>query len=101
MDKIKKGLKYKRELKEIKRILKKAYKEKRKIKMHYYSLSSDESRWRKVSIYQMGKNYIIAYCYLRDGERTFIIDRINAAAILGEKYAIPENWTPESIVSEK
>ena len=49
----------------------------------------------------MGNNYLIAYCHLRDGERTFIIDRINSTSILDETYSIPKNWTPESILSEK
>ena len=77
MSKIKKKLRYEKEHKEIKKILRKAYKDKRNIKMKYYSLSSDETRFRVVSIYQMGKDYIIAYCHLRNGERTFIINRIN------------------------
>ena len=41
---------------------------------------------------------MIAFCHLRNGERTFVIDRVKAAKLLGEKYKIPENWEPESII---
>jgi hypothetical protein len=34
-------------------------------------------------------------------ERTFAIERIRSAAIFDEKYEIPENWTPESIILDK
>ena len=71
---------------------------KRKVKIKYYSLSSDETKWRTIDIYQIGDDFIIAYCHLREEERTFVISRINQAAILNESYKIPKGWTPESIV---
>lgn len=46
----------------------------------------------------MHKDCIIAFCHLREEERTFVVDRINKAALLDEKYKIPKNWTPESII---
>mgnify|MGYP001574454825 FL=1 len=84
--------------KQIKHLLRRAFKEKRKIKINYYSFSSDEVTNRVIDIYQLHKDCIIAHCNLRKEERTFIIDRINKAALLNEKYRIPKNWTPESII---
>lgn len=91
-------LKYAYEKKDIKALLKKAYQEKKKVKIQYYSLSSDEVRLRRVAIYQLGHDFIIAFCYLRNEERTFVTDRISKAALLDESYKIPDGWEPESIV---
>jgi len=89
---------YVRELSGIKRLLKKAFKEKRSVKIKYYSLSSDEVRFRVVDVYQMHKNCIIAFCHLREEERTFVIDRIHQAKLLYEGYEISKGWSPESII---
>lgn len=89
---------YVSEKKDIQTTLKQAFKERKNVKIKYYSLSSDEVRWRKVSIYQLSSEFIIAYCHLRNDERTFVTDRISRVAILEEKYKIPSGWEPESIV---
>ena len=96
-----KKLEYVYDKKGINALLKKAYQEKKKIKIRYYSLSSDEVKWRKVAIYQFDPDFIIAFCYLRNEERTFVMNRISQAAILYEKYNIPKGWSPESIVYSK
>src|SRR3989339_291957 len=83
-----KKLKYAYYKKDIKAFLRQAFKEKKKVKIRYYSLSSDEIKWRTVSIYQLGSDFIIAYCHLRNEERTFVTDRISQAAILDESYKI-------------
>ena len=93
-----KRLKYSNEKSEIKRLLKQAFKEKKKVKIRYYSLSSDEVKWRIVSIYQFGDGFIIAFCHLRNDERTFVTDRISRATILDDGYKIPDGWEPESRV---
>ncbi len=90
--------KYAEDKKDIQALLKRAFKEKRDVKIRYYSLSSDEVKWRTVSIYQLGSGFIIAFCHLREEERTFVTDRISKAAILDEPYKIPKGWEPESIV---
>lgn len=79
-------------------ILKKAFREKRKVKINYYSLSSDETTNRIIDIYQLFEDCIVAYCNLRKEERTFVIRRINKAALLEERYSIPKGWTPKSII---
>lgn len=85
----------------IRKLLKKAFKEKRKVKMRYYSPHSDEHTTRIINIYQIYLNSIIAFCNLRGEERTFVVPRINSVAILEEKYFIPKGWKPESIILDK
>ena len=93
-----KRIRYAESLPEIREIIKKAFKEKRKIKIRYYSLSSDQVTTRIVNIYQMHDDCIVAYCNLRKEERTFIIRRINASVLLDDTYTIPKNWQSESII---
>ena len=93
-----KRLKYVDDLKDIRSLLRQAFKLKKNVKIRYYSLSSDEVNWRKVSIYKVGSDYIIAYCHLRCEERTFVTKRISKAAILDENYKIPKGWKPENII---
>lgn len=83
---------------QINALLKKAFKEKRKVKINYYSLSSDEVTSRVIDIYQLHNDCVVAYCHLREDERTFVKDRINKVALLNDKYKIPKNWSPESII---
>lgn len=89
---------YANDNKTIKSILKKGFSQKRNIKIKYYSLSSDETRYRIVSIYELGDEWIIAYCHLRKEERTFVTKRILAAALLKDKYEIPKGWKAKNRV---
>ncbi len=100
LDKIskEKKIKYAYDKKEIRALLKQAFKEKKNVKIRYYSLFSDEVKWRTISIYQFCSDFIIAYCHLRNEERTFVTDRISQAAILNELYKIPKGWVSESRV---
>jgi len=86
---------------EITKLIQKAFKEKRKLKIRYYSLHSDENTTRVIDVRQIHENCIVAHCHLREGERVFRIDRISSATILNEKYAIPKGWRPESIILDK
>lgn len=86
---------------EIRAILRKALKEKRKVKIRYYSLSSEKTTNRIVDISQLGKDHMIAYCNLREEERVFAIKRIGRAAIMNESYSIPKGWSPQSIILNK
>ncbi|MFH1511543.1 MAG: WYL domain-containing protein [Candidatus Woesearchaeota archaeon] len=89
---------YVRDKKRIKEILRKAFRQKKDVRIQYYSLSSDETRYRNISIYQLGDEWVIAYCHLRQEKRTFVIKRILAAALLKDDYRIQRNWQPRSIV---
>lgn len=86
---------------DINRLLKKAFNEKRKVKIRYYSPHNDENTARVVEIYKIYNGVIIAFCHLREDERNFVIDRISSVAILDEKYSIPKGWAPESIILDK
>ena len=92
---------YNKDKSEIRKLLQKAFDEKRKVKIRYYSPHSDEHTTRIIDIYQIYLNSIIAYCHLRKDERTFAIERINSVAILEKKFKIPKNWSPESIILDK
>lgn len=85
----------------IKSLIQKAFNEKRSLKIKYYSLSSDEVKWRVINVLKIHRGCIIAYCHLREEERNFVTDRIHSAVILDEKYNIPNNWSPESIILDK
>ena len=100
IDKIKNPIKrvYVRELKEIERILKKGFKEKRKVKIRYYSPHSDENTTRIIAVYQLHDGVVTGYCYLREDERVFRTDRIKSAALLNEKYSIQKSWKPENVI---
>ena len=63
---------------EIEKLIKKAFNEKRRIKIRYYSPHSDEHTTRMIEIYKTHNNAIIAFCHLREEERTFVIDKINS-----------------------
>ena len=82
-------------------LLKRAFKEKRKVKIRYYNPHNDESTVRVVDIYKIYNGVIVGFCHLREDERNFVIDRINSVAILEEKYSIPKGWSPESIILDR
>ncbi len=86
---------------DINRLLRKAFNEKKKVKMRYYSPNNNKNTIRVVDIYKIYNGVITAFCHLREDERNFVIDRINSVAILDEKYSIPKGWTPESIILDK
>jgi predicted DNA-binding transcriptional regulator YafY len=93
-------IKYARTSSQIAKVLREGYQLKRNVKIKYYSLSSDEVRFRIVSIYQFNPDWIVAYCHLRKEERTFVTSRIRAAGLLKKRYKIPKGWRPQSIVSK-
>src|SRR3989344_8457165 len=86
---------------DINKLLKRALKEKRKVKIRYYSPHNDESTIRVVDIYKIYNGVIAGFCHLREDERNFVIYRINSATILEEKYSIPKGWSPESIILDR
>src|SRR3989344_8235698 len=83
IDKIKspsEKLNYAYDRQEIKRLLRQAFKEKRKVKINYYSHSSDEVTNRIISVYQLHDDCAVAFCHLRNDERTFKTRSINKVA---------------------
>ncbi len=86
---------------EIVKLLKKAFKDKKRIKIKYYSPHNDEHSTRLIDIYKIWKNAVTAFCQLRQDERTFVIGRISSVTVLEYKYKIPKGWRPQSIISDK
>lgn len=68
-----------------------AYIEKKKIKINYYSLSSNETKERIVHPYSVvtykGANYMVAFCEKRNKFLDFKVSRIDSMEILNEKYS--------------
>ena len=70
---------------------------KEKIKINYYSLSSNESRNRIIHPYGIvsyrGFNYLIAFCELRKKILDFKIIRINSLKILKNKFILDNEFS--------
>ncbi len=78
-------------------ILKEAISNNLSVIINYYSMSSDETVKRKLDTYNIffnnGAPYLAAYCHLRDGIRTFRVDRIKSIKMTDEKYTIPGDYS--------
>lgn len=74
----------------------KAIREKRRVIIKYHSLSSNETRERKVDPYHIynfqGVWYFCGYCHLRKEIRDFALDRIVDIKILGERFEIQRDF---------
>lgn len=74
----------------------KAIREKRRIVINYHSLSSNETRERKVDPYHIynfqGVWYFCGYCHLRKEIRDFALDRIVSMKILNEKFEVQRDF---------
>ncbi|MCX7795376.1 MAG: WYL domain-containing protein [bacterium] len=73
-----------------------AIREKQRIVITYHSLSSNETRERKVDPYHIynfqGVWYFCGYCHLRKGIRDFALDRISDIKILNEKFEVQKGF---------
>lgn len=98
MDTNKTKLKYVYEFNKIKRLLATAFNKRKSVKIKYCSLSSDETKYREISIYSISSDFVVAYCHLRKEIRTFITKRIISAAILSKDYDIPNNFNSRRYV---
>ncbi len=83
------------------KLLKKAFKDKKSIKIRYSGPHSDEHTTRVIDVYKLWKDAITAFCHSRKEERTFVIGRISSAAVLEKSYRIPKGWQPQSIILDK
>ncbi len=86
---------------ELTKLLKNAFKDKKSVKIGYYSLHSDEHTTRVIDVYKIWKDAITAFCHLRQEDRTFVIGRISSAAVLEKSYRIAKGWKPQSIILDK
>lgn len=74
----------------------------RRVRIRYYTYSRDEENERDIDpwlvmVYR-GKEYLVGYCYLRQEERTFRLDRILSLQILPESinHPRPASWDEQS-----
>lgn len=74
----------------------KAIREKRRVIINYHSLSSNETRERKVDPYHIynfqGVWYFCGYCHFRKEIRDFALDRIISIKILNERFEISKDF---------
>ncbi len=82
-------------------MLKKAFADKKSVKIRYYSPHSDEHTTRIVDVYKIWKDAVTAFCHLRQDERTFVIGRISSVTMSKNKYKIPKGWQPQSTILER
>jgi len=70
--------------------------EKRRVLINYHSLSSNETRERKVDPYHLynfqGVWYFCGYCHFRREVRDFALDRIGSIKILNEKFEVRKDF---------
>ncbi|MGC8971567.1 MAG: helix-turn-helix transcriptional regulator [bacterium] len=74
----------------------KAIREKYRVLVRYHSLSSNETKERKIDPYHIynfqGVWYFCGYCHLRKEIRDFALDRITSIKILNEKFEFQKDF---------
>lgn len=82
----------------------KALKNKKQIKIRYYSAGSDKETVRTVEPYHLdnlrGDWYLIGLCRLRNDIRIFCINRIKECSLLKSSFTIDPNFSYQDIISE-
>ena len=68
----------------------------KKVRMAYYSMGRQAESRRTVHPYRLrhveDTLYLIGYCALRKGVRTFAVDRIQSVTISDERFEVPESF---------
>ncbi len=77
-------------------ILSRAFKNRKRIEMDYFSLQSEEVTRREIEIYYLSRKYVIALDHLRSAVRKFRTSRVMKARIEPESYEIPEGFDKNS-----
>lgn len=77
--------------------------EKRRILINYHTMSSGETRERKIDPYHIfnhqGVWYLCGYCYLRKEVRDFALDRIERIEVLKDRFEIPEDFRVQEYIN--
>jgi predicted DNA-binding transcriptional regulator YafY len=78
--------------------------EEKKVRMAYLSMGSKTQSRRTVHPYRLrhveDTLYLIGYCELRKGVRTFAVDRIQTAAVTDEGFDIPEAFDVQAFLQD-
>jgi len=73
-----------------------AIRDKKRILINYYTISSGERKQRKVDPYHIynyqGVWYFFGYCHFRREIRDFALDRIEKVEVLKENFTMPDNF---------
>ena len=76
--------------------LRRAAREGRRIEMQYQSTTGDKVTERQVDPYALvhrgGWWYLVGYCHLRHGNRTFRVDRIQNLELLSQTFQTPDDF---------
>lgn len=75
-------------------LLRQAVRDRRRVRLDYYSFGRDARTQRDVDPYQVhvadGSFYLLGYCHLAEATRRFRVDRIATAALLEDSFSPPE-----------
>ncbi|RME74590.1 MAG: WYL domain-containing protein [Planctomycetota bacterium] len=90
---------WRQRIKEVLDVLAPAIEARRKVRVAYYSASSDATTERVVHplgiVRKSGETYLVAYCEQRGGVRTFRVDRLRSAVALEQRFTPPERFDLE------
>nr|WP_279380683.1 WYL domain-containing protein [Caldicoprobacter guelmensis] len=80
-----------------------AIKQRKRIRILYYTASRDERKRREVDpyavVYREGSWYLIGYCHLREQVRTFKLVRIEEIEILDTTFVYPSDFSIKEYMS--
>lgn len=89
---------------QIRRLLQQAYESHHRLTMTYETgnpIPGDPAiKTRDVDLYGVGDDYIDAFCYYRNEQRTFKISRIISVRLLEDRYEIPSRYTESGWVTD-
>ncbi len=84
--------------------LNRAIVDEKKIRMVYFSMGRQKQSRRTVHPYRLrhveGTLYLIGYCTLRKGVRTFAVDRIKTIAVGNDGFDIPEEFDLQAFLHD-
>jgi len=77
-------------------VLRRAAREHRQVELGYQGTTRSDLTRRQVDPYALvhraGWWYLVGYCHLRDGLRTFRVDRIRSLAFLSQTFQVPDGF---------
>jgi predicted DNA-binding transcriptional regulator YafY len=80
-------------------LIERALLERRRLQMHYYSMSRDEENGRQVDPYHLtvfdGGCYLVGYCHWRKTERIFAVERIRELRMLALRFTVRPGFNAE------
>jgi predicted DNA-binding transcriptional regulator YafY len=76
--------------------LRRAVRESRRVSMSYHSSNNPHGEQRELDpyalVHSIGWWYVVGYCHLRSGLRTFRVDRIADLTLTGETFPVPADF---------